>query len=654
MKKMLFTGLVITGLYFGAFAQRQADYSSKFQTKIQSIILDNLTGNIIVKEANGVSSFNPQTNTIDWNITDEQLGKTTNMSKLIKVNDALNDPDLLKIFQSSDQLAFIENTPYIQANINSKDVIINALDGKIMFNSGTTNYRLLLSQYIPSDQKFLFLVTEGKDFKCILFDPKTSKEIWITSIGTKDGMLKSLLANSVANNMGLGLSKLTTKDEVVATSDAIYATINNHLFKLDKETGKIAWSIKENVNRFYLSNDNKHIITMRNAGSLISSKRALNALDTETGIPLFKEDIITKYISYIEDWGNKFLLAHSNGFNFFDYNTGKKIWKKDAKGDDIKQVIAIDKDYLYIADNEMSLIDCDGKQKWKNFVEISDDKADPVYFLNKIDNNKVFYLTGTYGNMVDYTTGKKIWKGNIKFDPKLPLLYAFDESNKSFLVFNDEKIYKFDPTAVEKPEPFAKIKVRNDKALSTIGLFDWGVSLSGENEVIGVGKDGSIKFKRTYKEPGAAARRLLKTGSIIGTSYFGAVSSIQGGLSEATYVVRDGSGNIKQGYLLSEASREKLQSKSILNNNISSSISATVSGRINSRFKALKQNNDFAYIFARGEGDQTNYLVKVSKATGEEVDKIAVDNTKPIYEIDYLTDNLYYVYQNELRVFSKK
>lgn len=92
MKKMLFTGLVITGLYFGAFAQRQADYSSKFQTKIQSIILDNLTGNIIVKEANGVSSFNPQANTIDWNITDEQLGKTTNMSKLVKVNDALNDP----------------------------------------------------------------------------------------------------------------------------------------------------------------------------------------------------------------------------------------------------------------------------------------------------------------------------------------------------------------------------------------------------------------------------------------------------------------------------------------------------------------------------------------------------------------------------------
>ncbi|WP_316807458.1 hypothetical protein [Pedobacter agri] len=362
----------------------------------------------------------------------------------------------------------------------------------------------------------------------------------------------------------------------------------------------------------------------------------------------------TKYVSYIEDWGNKFLVAHSNGFNFFDYSTGQKIWKKDAKGDDIKQVIPIDNDYLYIADNEMSLIDRDGKQKWKNFIEISDDKTDPVYFLNKIDNNKVFYLTGTYGNMVDYTTGKKIWKGNIKFDPKLPLLHAFDESTKSFLVFNDEKIYKFDPTAVEKPEAFAKIKVKNDKALSTLGLFDWGVSLTGENEVIGVNKNGTVKFQKTYKEPGAASRKLLKVGSLVSMSYLGVKSGLQQGFSEATYVSRDANGNLSEKYLLSESSRERLKNKAAVNSGISQAIGATVLNRVDSRFKALKQNNDFAYIFARGEADENNYLVKVNKATGEETDKIAIDNTKPIYEIDHVSDNLYYVNNNELRIFSKK
>jgi len=652
MRKTLYTCLILTGLSFSASAQRKADYIQKFDTNIQSILLDNLTGNIIVKEPGQVSAFNPQTKAIDWTITDEQIGKMSTLASATRASDALADPDLLKVFQSSDQLSFLENTPFIQANINGRDVIINAITGKVVFNSGTTSYRIVLRQYIAKDEKFLFLATEGKDFKGILFDPKTGKDIWATTLGNKESMLQSLIS---VKNINLTGTKLETKDDAVVTDDAIYATINNKLFKLDKQTGKIDWTVKESVSRFYLSNDNKHLITLRNVGGLLSSKKALNVLDANSGAQLFKDDITTRFVSYIEDWGDKFLLAHSNGFNFFDYNTGKKIWKKDAKGDDIKQVIPIDNDYLYIADNEMSLIDRDGKQKWKNFIEISDDKADPVYFLDKIDNNKVFYLTGTYGNMVDYTTGKKIWKGNIKFDPKLPLLYAYDENSKSFLVFNDEKIYKFDPTASDKPEAFAKIKVKNDKALSTLGLFDWGVSLSGENEVIGVNKDGTVKFQRTYKEPGAAARRLLKTGSIIGMSYLGLRGGIQETLSEVKYATRDANGNmVDRGYLLDESSRQKLKAKAAVNASISGAIEATVLSRVDSRFKAMKQNNDFAFIFARGEAEETNYLVKVNKANGEEVDKITIDNTKPIYEIDFVTDNIYYVNSNELKVFSKK
>ncbi|RNL50639.1 outer membrane protein assembly factor BamB family protein [Pedobacter jejuensis] len=646
MKKTFFTILTSTVISLSATAQRQADYVSKFDTKIETILLNNLTGNIIVKESGKVSSFNPQSNSIDWVITDEQIGKMSGARTLNKAADFANDLDISKLLQSTDKLNFLDNTPFIQANINGKDVILNALDGKIIFNSATKPYRIVLSQYIQGEDKFLFLTTEGKEFKCVLYDLKTGEDKWATIVGTKESMLKSFSIN-IAN-------KLATKDELIATDDAIYTTINNKLFKLDKQTGKINWTAPENVNRFYLSNDAKHVITMRNAGSILSSKRALNVINSDNGSQLFKEDIVTKYISYIEDWGNKFLIAHSTGFNFFDYSTGKKIWKKDAKGDDIKRVIPIDNDYLYIADNEMSLIDNDGKQKWKNFIEISDDKTDAVYFLNRIDNNKVFYLTGTYGNMVDYTSGKKIWKGNIKFDPKLPLLYAYDESTKSFLVFNDEKLYKFDPSAQEKPEAFAKVKVKDDKTLSTIGLFDWGVSLTGEYEVIGVNKDGTTKFQKTYKEPGEGARRLLKIGGMVGSSYFGLKSSLQQGLSEATYVSRDANGKIKEGYLLSDSDRQKLANKASTNNFISGAITTNITSKMNSRFKALKQNNDFAFIFARGESDQSNYLVKVRKSDGVEVDKIIIDMAKPVYEIDNVTDNLYYVYQNELRVFSKK
>ncbi|RZL41634.1 MAG: hypothetical protein EOP00_24530, partial [Pedobacter sp.] len=406
MKKILLL-LTLSGMSIGVFAQRQADYVSKFDTKIESILLNNLTGSVLVKEASKISSYNPQSNAVDWTITDDQIGKMSALGTVNKVGDFASDLDLAKLLQSSDNLSFLENSPFIQANINGKDVIINSLDGKVVFNSGQKTYRVILSQYIPEDDKFLFLTTEGKDFKCVLYDLKTGADKWATTVATKESMLKSFSIKTA--------NKLASKDEVVTTKDAIFATLNNKLYKLNKETGKIEWSATEDVNRFYLSNDAKHVITIRNAGSILSSKRALNVIVSNTGALLFKDEIVTKRISYIEDWGNKFLVAHSNGFNFFDYSTGKKVWKKDAKGDDIKRVIPIGNDYLYIADNEMSLIDNEGKQKWKDFVEISDDKEDAVYFLDKIDNNKVFYLTGTYGNMVDYTTGKKVWKGNIKF-----------------------------------------------------------------------------------------------------------------------------------------------------------------------------------------------------------------------------------------------
>jgi len=81
MKKTLFTAMFLTGLYIGVFAQRQPDNVSKFDSKIQSITLDNLTGNIIVKEANKVSAFNPVSNLVEWTVTDE-----TNF--LVKVNKA--------------------------------------------------------------------------------------------------------------------------------------------------------------------------------------------------------------------------------------------------------------------------------------------------------------------------------------------------------------------------------------------------------------------------------------------------------------------------------------------------------------------------------------------------------------------------------------
>jgi hypothetical protein len=74
--------------------------------------------------------------------------------------------------------------------------------------------------------------------------------------------------------------------------------------------------------------------------------------------------------------------------------------------------------------------------------------------------------------MVDYKSGVKLWKRNIKFNDKRPVLSTYDEASNSYLVYNDESC-KFDPSIDDKPEPFAKVNVKNEKDLNSIENFPW-------------------------------------------------------------------------------------------------------------------------------------------------------------------------------------
>jgi hypothetical protein len=94
------------------------------------------------------------------------------------------------------------------------------------------------------------------------------------------------------------------------------------------------------------------------------------------------------------------------------------------------------------------------RKAWKSFIEIADEKEDPIYYLGKV-GDKVMYLTGTmetYGNK----SGRKLWKRNIKFNNNRPVLPTYDENSNSYLVYNDEELYKFDPSIDDKPEPLQK------------------------------------------------------------------------------------------------------------------------------------------------------------------------------------------------------
>ncbi|KUF44067.1 hypothetical protein AV926_02225 [Myroides marinus] len=116
---------------------------------------------------------------------------------------------------------------------------------------------------------------------------------------------------------------------------------------------------------------------------------------------------------------------------------------------------------------------------------------------------------------------------------------------------------------------------------------------------------------------------------------------------------RDSRGNLVEStnYVFSEEDRAKAKRTLEAQQAVMSGIDSEIMPLVQKRFNALKQTADYAYVFARGTEGETTQLVKVRKKDGKEVDKIAISNNKPLYEIDPATGSIYYVYNNELRTF---
>ena len=630
MKRITFSIILLLLVSASAISQRKYDEIVTTENSVQDLVQNEITGVIVFKEGGTIKGLDPETKKIVWALTKEDFGTITS-------KDILTDPDFGNMFKEKRDLTTVSGSPYVEAYINSKYLIINTDTGKVVYNSSKESFFVFQSDFIPETNEYLLTLKKEGDMAIALLDMTTGELKWTTTVDKAKAMI----------SFSLKLSANTNKAKI--NGNTVYYLLYGNLYSFDKETGKLNWKAAEEYTKFYETQNDKNIVVV-NAAGLFSNKQYLNVLSTDDGKSIWKESIKTKQVIYLEDWGTKLLVAHNSGFNFFDLKTGEKIWKKDARGDGLKRVIPIDQDFLYVAENEMMLINKDGEKLWKKFIEISDDKEDPIYYLGKV-GEKVMYLTGTYGNMVDYKTGVKLWKRNINFDKNRPVLPTYDEATNSYLVYNDEKLYKFDPSINDKPEPFAKVNIKKEKELNSIELFPWGVVLSGPVEVMGVNLDGTVKYHHVYTQPGEGTRRLIKSAAIAGSIGLGigsAVSAVQG--TELTMTYRDPNGNMRSAVVREENSSKMKQSRDMA---AGSAALDLVAAKFNSRFNAMKQNRDYSYIFAKADTGE-KILVKVSKADGVEVDKIIFNNNKPLYEIDPATQNIFYVSDKSIQIFNKK
>ncbi len=626
MKEKLIILLILFSI--NGYSQRKYDQIIEVENTIQELVQNEITGILVTKSGSTIQGIDPETQKVVWTLTKENIGSTS-------ISDAINDSALGAFFKDKKELNSVPNSPYVEVFINSKYLLINTETGKIIYNTYNQSFYVFQSDFIPEVDEYLLTLKKDNDISIALLDTKTGGLKWTTNV-------------SKSNGSSFSFKESTNSNIAKVNGNVVYYLLSGKLYSFDRLSGKLNWVSEEDYTKFFTTQNNKNVVVVNSKG-LVSSKEYLNVLSAETGKSIWKESIKTKGIVYLEDWGSQLLIAHYGGFNFFDLKTGEKVWKKDARGDGLKKVLPIDQDFLYVAEDEMMLINKNGEKLWKDFIKIADDKEDPIYYLGKV-KDKVMYLTSTYGNMVDYKSGKKLWKRNIKFNAKRPVLPTYDENTNSYLVYNDEELYKFDPNIDDKPEPFAKVNIKQEKELSSIEMFPWGVVLAGPTEIMGVDMKGAVKYHRVYTQPGEGTRQLIKGAAMIGSVALN-VNSTKNKLegSEITMTYRNENGGTSSTVI-------RQQNDAKMSKAEASDIGAAVISKVASKFtrlNSMKQVGEYTYIYAKDDSGQS-VLVKIRKEDGSEVDKLIFQNDRPIYEIDVATQNIFYVYKNTIQVFYNK
>lgn len=645
MKKI--TNLVLTFLLVSiASAQNTPAKKIALEASDSRMHLNYATGINIVDSGKNISGYNPDSDTPLWTIDKKSLLYSNISNELRKITSNLTLSGLASYSSEKISFADLPNSFLTEVTFGSSYALINASNGDVLFGSKKDKVDIIEHYFVPENNSIVYIfqnITEtGGDVVNITdsavrvgkFDILSNSKVWVTELFKTDQMLSIL--------SGFNSKDITKINPSIDKDGNLFLFYKQFLGRIAGADGKITWSnrIKElGINDFYITNNEKYLIQLSKAkgfGGMLGTKVNMMALDANTGINLWKEPFKIDNPLYFKDLEDTFVLASSKGFNIYNTATGEKQWKKAAKGD-TKSVIPTEGGYIFVEGKNMQMIGNDGKELWKNEVEISDNEEDQVILLEEKDN-KIIYATSTYSNIVDKKTGKKIWNKNLKLNEKRSTFSVYDENKSEYIIYSDEKIYKFNINSNERPEALTELKIRYEKEINNFEITEKGYLISGEREFALIGFDGKLIAQNKYKEAGN--RRLVKSlliGGSIASAFLG--SSIQATDTQGNVVAEGGI------FVASKQSRKAISASSV-------AMSAAVA-KFTKRPNTSKMTSKSLFFFTDESSEQSRVLVEINKDSGLEVARYKFNNAKPVYEVDDVAGVIYYINDKNLEIFKK-
>lgn len=643
-KTLLLSLALLTALSFSSADKLSAQSSKIWEITPEGGFLwmrNTSLGNLIISTSSGLKGIDPVSGKTNWTITELAYAQEQSFEE-------------------------IKNTPFIAVSPkddNDQLYIIEPFEGKVLFSSKESNISKIASKYFLYESNSIIIVGYeggGKEPVLACIDMSTGKKLW-----SKSSDFSRVTACVAVNESEMILStlffayKINSKTGTEIWKKAIdpsFEKFGSLMTTLDKGGANLKNEISAVLIKTDFSGD---LVFM---GGQKENKKETTGSDGKTTTTITYESFFNAFkISTGEfAWANPLKLNQKLGtvipckeglvicageksdVNLFDYATGSGKWGKNGKGIDVKGGAVtggalIDGDVLLTSgekDNSIALIDpATGTNKFPKSVKLDGQTQRVVELENGIviaTNEEVDYVNKSNGESyfekamksnagLVAVTDKQIYIFNLKDG----LLYAFAK--------NETKATALTATAIkfEGKEEATKIEVTNE-----------GILISSDQNLCLVDLKGKSIYQKYYPAPKESGfKRALLYASAARAAYYSVVlgyTSAVFGATSASIQVQDAGSQIAKD-VTGDVSR-------IYGSASKSAIGAT--GKFleaaNKRFTATSQSNDFVYVLSEVAKKEYS-LLKISKSTGETMDKISLGKDKePKYELDYIDNMIYY------------
>lgn len=633
MKIRTFLSLfLLLGACFYASAQVTPIAELTLQGGGKSIFIHDFTGIPIIQTNETYTAINPIDHTKMWSV---DRNKTTAALESIGS-------------EGTDDYVDIFSTPF--AFLNGS--ILNVLTGDVIVDGTKDEIKSFSTFYIIPEAELILveLMAKGK-VRLYGLDPFTSEQKWGVDLREMSGLGQAMASAETSGPAPYVIPPLLT-----ANGDLLYHN-DKYLASVDLSSGQLKWNEKLNPGYIFQNEDATKLLIAEKRGGLGGAmtmsapgtgapnkfSKTLYLLDANTGESIWSkgDSKMDGNIQFIMPYDDSYIVVHDAGFNIFDYTPGKSAegrWKKDYSEKGIKDIVLQDDGMMVYFKNRRILIDpATGDDVWKKPEKL--DREPSAYVMawrsrrtNVGDN--YFY---TQGGKITVKAGRGT--SNYDFDA-----YNYDEDSKTLVITNyDEveggsiKVGPWTHTAVAINMETGKSKRTTygiRKEVEAVDKVANGYFFYNDRGFALVNFDGEDWEKVTweyYPDP-SRGERFLK-GAVTSIALAGA--QLRTDLSSSYAVITNDDAAL---------GRYQAQQSALEGGN-------DVASELIKRRRVGRVENEFGYFFARNDDGQL-VLFKVKKDTGEEVKEYPFDDNQPVYEVDSAYGQLYYVVDDELKIFA--